>query len=108
MGYTSTIYLLHFEPAYTAPIGATDRVKRAQHYLGSTDRDPQERLAEHVAGQGSPLVRAAVLAGCDVQLAATWPGGRVEERRIKRAHNHARRCPICREAAGALVVAVTP
>lgn len=95
MGRTSTIYLLHFEPAYEAPIGQTGRVKSAGHYLGSTGNDVQHRLAEHLTGKGSPLVRAAVLAGSEVTIAATWAGGRDDERKVKRQHNHARRCPIC-------------
>lgn len=98
MARTDTIYLLHFEPAYLAPIGETGRVKRAQHYLGSCAGDPERRRLEHVAGGGSPLVRAAVAAGCAVELAASWPGGRQDERKVKRQHNHARRCPICRKA----------
>lgn len=96
MGRTSTIYLLHFEPAYRAAIGTTGRVKQAGHYLGSCAGDPEQRLSEHLSGAGSPLVRAAVRAGCVVTIAATWPGGRKDERRVKRQHNHRRRRPICR------------
>jgi hypothetical protein len=99
MGRTSTIYLLHFEPAYSAPIGETGRVKTAGHYLGSTGGNVERRLAEHLSGSGSPLVRAAVRAGSRVLLADTWPGGRTEERKAKRAHHHARRCPFCTGAA---------
>jgi hypothetical protein len=93
---TSTVYLLHFEPAYSAPIGDTGRVKIAGHYVGSCAVPVDERVAEHVAGRGSPLVRAAVAAGCEVLLAATWPGDRKAERHYKRGHRHNRRCPICR------------
>lgn len=99
MSRTTTIYLLHFDPPYVAPIGTTGRVKTAGHYLGSTGCDVAKRVAEHVAGQGSPLVRAAVRAGCTIQLAATWPGGRDDERAAKRSHHHARLCPICRAGA---------
>lgn len=95
MSRTSTIYVLHFDPPYSARIGGTDRFKTAGHYLGSCAGDPLERLAEHVAGTGSPLVRAAVRAGSRIVLAATMPGGRTEERRLKRRHHHARLCPIC-------------
>lgn len=95
MGRTSTIYLLHFEPPYVAAIGETGRVKTAGHYLGSTGGDVAKRMAEHVAGQGSPLVRAAVRSGSVIHLAATWPGGRDDERKAKRGHHHARRCPFC-------------
>lgn len=97
MGRTSTIYLLHFTPPYRAPIGTTGRVKIAGHYLGSTAGTVADRLATHLAGQGSPLVRAAVAAGCTVEVAASWPGGRNEEKRIKRSRHHARLCPLCQE-----------
>lgn len=92
---TSAIYLLHFDPPYSAPIGTTGRVKLAGHYLGSTSKPVEVRLAEHVAGKGSPLVRAAIASGCAVRLAASWPGGRTEEKAAKRAHHHSRLCPIC-------------
>lgn len=95
MSHTSTIYVLHFDPPYSARIGGADRIKVAGHYLGSCAGDPRERLAEHVAGRGSPLVRAAVQAGSKIVLAATMPGGRGDERRLKRRHHHARLCPIC-------------
>jgi len=95
MSRTHTVYLLHFEPAYAAPIGDTGRFKLAGHYLGSTGATVEQRLAEHLAGHGSPLVRAAVRAGCTVTLARTWTGGRTDERAAKRAHNHRRLCPLC-------------
>lgn len=97
MAYTSTVYLLHFDPPYVAPIGNTGRVKVAGHYVGSTAGSVEERLAEHVAGRGSPLIRAAVAAGSRILVAATWPGGRQAERAYKRGHRHKRRCPFCRQ-----------
>lgn len=95
MSATTTLYLLHLEPAYTAPIGDTGRMKSAGHYLGSTAGSAEARLAEHVAGRGSPLLRAAVRAGCELELVATGPGGRDAERELKRAHHHALHCPRC-------------
>lgn len=95
MGRTSTIYVLHFEPAYSAPIAGTDRQKVVQHYLGSTGHEVERRLAEHLAGQGSPLVRAAVAAGCSVTVGNTWPGGRTAEREAKRRHRHKVYCRLC-------------
>ena len=95
MSRTSTIYVLHFDPPYVAKIGDTGRVKVAGHYVGSCAGDPETRLAEHVAGSDSPLVRAAVAAGSRILLAATMPGGRQEERRIKRSHHRERWCPYC-------------
>jgi len=94
MGRTHTLYLLHFTPPYSVPT-ATGGTKTAGHYLGSTGGEVAKRVADHVAGKGSPLVRAAVRAGCAVELVATWPGGRNDERRLKRAHHHARLCPLC-------------
>jgi hypothetical protein len=52
-------------------------------------------------GRGSPLVRAAVAAGVDVQFAATCPGTRHLERRLKRWHKTGQFCAICREHRGA-------
>lgn len=102
MGRTSTVYLLHLEPAYSVAYvdrDGVDRVKRAGHYLGSTAQAVEARIAEHVAGRGSPLIAAAIAAGSRVELVKTWPGGRDLERRLKRAHHHARHCSTCRHAA---------
>ena len=96
MSRTSTIYVLHFDPPYVAPIGDTGRVKTAGHYVGSCAGDPEERLAVHLSGAGSPLVRAAVAAGCTVTIAATMPGNKRDERRLKSVRHHARWCPLCR------------
>lgn len=80
------IYLLHFDPPY----------QHARHYLGFTDRDVDARLEEHLTGRGSPLVRAAVLAGAEVTVTRTWEGGtRDQERRLKRRKNTPRLCPTC-------------
>ena len=85
-----TLYLLHFDRPYPRDARAGVR-----HYLGWA-LDVDSRLAEHLAGRGSPLVRAAVAAGIGVELVATWPGTRHDERACKRGHNHARYCPRCR------------
>lgn len=67
----------------------------SRHYLGYS-RNIEQRLADHMAGKGSPLIRAAVAAGLTPQLARTWPGGqRRLERRLKRTKNLPRYCPIC-------------
>lgn len=82
------LYLLHFDPSY----------EHAGHYLGFAE-DIARRLGEHAAGNGksSPLVRAAMGAGCEVTLAATWPRqGRKTERRLKDAGGLSRYCPTCR------------
>ena len=82
-----TVYVLHFEPAY----------KHAQHYVGWTEGEVTDRVAVHLQGRASPLVRAAVAAGVDVQLAAMYEGTRYLERRLKRWHHTSRFCAICRD-----------
>lgn len=90
---TDTVYLLCFAPG----IPRGPRAGNARHYLGSCVGDPQRRLAEHVSGKGSPLVKAAAARGLEVRLALTIPGDRQLERRLKQARNTASRlCPICR------------
>jgi hypothetical protein len=61
---SGTVYVLRFELAYT----------HARHYLGWTEGEVTERIAAHLQGRGSPLIRAAVAAGVEVQLAATYQG----------------------------------
>jgi hypothetical protein len=86
MAHDGIVYLIHFARPY----------RHAQHYLGWT-QGLERRIAEHRAGHGSPLVAAAVSAGIEIQLAATWPGDRNLERRLHRYNNSPRRlCPICR------------
>ncbi len=80
------VYLLHFD----RPLA------HARHYIGFTSRMPEERLEEHLSGNGSPLVRAAVAAGIKVTLVAVWPfGDRTWERYLKGYHKAARWCPWC-------------
>lgn len=85
-----TVYLLHFARPYPR-----DARAGVQHYLGWA-RDVDARLAEHLAGRGSPLVAAAVRAGIPVELVATWPGTRNDERARKRRRQHSTYCPVCR------------
>ena len=82
--------MLHLEPANGTP--ATD--------IGWA-RDVDERVAEHLAGAGSPLVWAAIAAGVRVELAASLPGSRHLERRLKRWHKTGQFCPRCRAGRGA-------
>lgn len=86
-----TVYLLHLEPGL--PITGS---RVARHYIGWTEGDVDARVATHLAGQGSPLVRAAIAAGSTVTVERTWP--RVDrnfERRLKRRHEAPRLCPLC-------------
>jgi hypothetical protein len=80
------VYLLHFD----RPLA------HARHYVGvDLDGDPHRRLAEHLAGQGSPLVRAVVAAGIGVDLVLSAPGDRKLERRWHNRHG-TRICPRCK------------
>lgn len=86
VGIMGTIYLLHFDPQY----------KHAKHYLGWTSKTVEERVYEHLKGEGSPLVRAATRAGHGVIIARTWADtDRFEERRMKNTKNVPMFCPIC-------------
>jgi hypothetical protein len=84
-GVLGTVYVLHFEPAY----------RHACHYVGWTAGEVTARVAMHVQGCGSPLIRAAIAAGVDVELVATYPGSRGLERRLKRWHKTSQFCPAC-------------
>lgn len=79
------LYLLHFDPAFG----------HAQHYLGWA-KDIDDRLARHMKGIGSNLVRHAVAAGSRVELVRTWEDAtRTDEARLKKQGSRARLCPIC-------------
>ena len=73
------LYLLHLEPRY----------RHAGHYLGFTEEaDVTRRVNEHLTGsaKASPLITAALQAGCRVSVARTWTGkgaDRTYERKIK-------------------------
>jgi len=80
-----TVYALHLEPP----------LHHAAHYIGWTvDSDPARRIAEHLAGTGSPLIRAAVAAGRTVALVLSVAGDRGLERRWHNRHG-TRVCPCC-------------
>ena len=94
-GEMGATYLLHFEPSF----------KHAGRYVGWTGvaegetalEAVRERYAQHVRGKGSPLVRAAVEAGCCVVIARVWPDtDRHFERSIKEGKNSSRLDPISR------------
>jgi predicted GIY-YIG superfamily endonuclease len=88
-GQAGRVYVLHFEPAY----------RHARDYVGWA-HDVDARLAEHLAGAGSPLVRAAIAASVQVELAITIAGSRRLEWRLKRWHKTGQFCPTCRAARG--------
>jgi hypothetical protein len=65
----------------------TPAYRHARHYVGRTAGDVQARITIRLQGADSPLIRAAVAAGVNVQPVATMPGSRMLERRLKRWHN---------------------
>ena len=85
MAHNGIVYLLHFDRSY----------RHARHYIGFT-RNLEQRLEEHRAGRGSPLIAAAIADGIDFELAAIWEGDRHDERRLHRQKNtRAQLCPVC-------------
>ena len=89
-GVPGVVYVLHLEPPY----------RHAAHYIGWTAEDVPGRVQAHLCGRGSPLIRAAVAAGVAVEIAATFPGTRSLERRLKRWHKTGQFCPTCRARRG--------
>lgn len=87
-----SLYLLHIEPRY----------RHAGHYLGFTpDLRVDRRCREHIDGvrhKASPLVLAALDAGCAVTIARRWEGAQYDRKaeRAKKSRGHARLCPLCR------------
>jgi hypothetical protein len=71
----------------------------ADHYLGETDKDIDERRDEHQAGRGAVLTAVAAEAGITFLIARTWPGRYPEERRLKGRPKGSRelkeKCPNC-------------
>lgn len=80
------VYVLHIEPPY----------RHAAHYIGYTSRPIPDRVDEHLAGRGSPLIRAALAAGHDVTVALKWHcGTRTFERFLKNMKGTRQFCPHC-------------
>ena len=80
------LYLIHIDPPY----------RHARHYLGYTSyNDVNRRVERHRSGFGSPLLAAAVKAGCTLHLALVVTGERKDERRLKRHSHIPSWCPIC-------------
>ena len=89
-----TVYLLHF----LAPIGNfANRRAMARHYIGWST-DVPARIATHTLGNGRTpaIVRAVQQRGIGFVVAATWPGTRALERRLKNRKNAPRLCPQCK------------
>lgn len=97
LGVPGTVYLLCFGAGGLHVTGN----RYARHYIGWTAGPVQTRVDMHTAGEGSPLVRAAVLAGLSVELVRTWAGvDRHFERALKRRKEAPLLCPTCCERAG--------
>lgn len=78
------IYLICFDRPY----------RHAHHYIGSTN-NLSERIHEHEHGRGARLMAVITEAGIHWQVAATFEGGRKEERKFKNRKNAAQLCPNC-------------
>jgi len=85
--HTKMVYLLHFD----RPI--SDR-HSCQHYLGSAD-DLDARIAKHRTNPDARLLQVARERGIGFTVVRTWPGGREEERKLKRRKEGPKLCPIC-------------
>ena len=88
-----SLYLLHIEPRY----------RHAGHYLGFTpDLRVDRRAREHIDGvqhKASPLILAALNAGCTGTIARRWEGTQYDRKaeRAKKHRGHTHRCPLCRQ-----------
>jgi len=79
------VYVLHFNPPY----------RHAKHYIGYT-KIGLRRIERHMAGNGSPLVRAAIQFGCEVKVAHYFrKGTRDLERKLKNRKDTPRWCCEC-------------
>lgn len=76
------VYILEFSQA----LGSVKH--SAQLYIGSCRDDLlEERISQHRAGIGAAITRAAVQRGYQLNVVALFPGGRQEERQLKRQKN---------------------
>lgn len=84
-------YLLHL----ARPLGNLANARaQAQHYVGFA-LNLDERIAEHLAGEGAKITRAAVAQGIAIELVACWRAPLAFEKQIKRRKEAPRLCPIC-------------
>lgn len=80
------IYVLKFRK----PLGNWSNPRgMASYYLGWCEDDRlQQRLQEHRNGRGAAITRWASANGIAFDLVLAVPGGRDDERRLKRWKNH--------------------
>ena len=93
-GALGHLYLLHFDE----PLGDPTRPRMsASHYLGWAKAGKlEDRLARHARGTGAAITRAAVERGIGWSVTLLVDGTRDDERRLKFAGHHERRCAVCR------------
>lgn len=77
------------------------RLGHAQHYTGITN-DPIRREREHVRGQGSPLIKAAISAGIEYEFIIVsehkgYSSAKAAEKKRKGQKRASRWCPYCKE-----------
>jgi predicted GIY-YIG superfamily endonuclease len=79
------VYILQF----TEKLGNPENPRgTAQFYVGYCDDNrPNQRLAEHRAGRGAAITRAATERGIGFDVVLTLPGDRATERAIKNRKN---------------------
>jgi predicted GIY-YIG superfamily endonuclease len=85
-----TVYLVHLDQK----LGSEHPNGGARHYLGQT-QNLDQRLTTHREGLGAKILAAVVDRGIGFDVVRTWPGGRAEERQLKRQHNAPKMCPRC-------------
>jgi hypothetical protein len=102
-GKTSRLgHLVHF----SRPLGNMANVRgHATHYIGFTPDDGSgaglsERVAEHLAGDGARITKAALAQGIEIELVACWRAPLAFEKQLKRRKEAPRLCPICCKARG--------
>lgn len=87
--HSGLVYLLHFE----RPLGSD--LHQAQHYIGWA-LDLAARMADHRAGRGAAITRAALDRGIAFEVVRTWPDrDRLFERALKAQKRGPRLCPVC-------------
>ena len=90
-----TVYLFCFSRS----MGNLNNTRaQASHYLGWGHGNAAARIADHKAGKGSALTRAAVAVGISLKLVRTWIGDRNLERELKNKKNAKGICPECKKA----------
>ncbi len=84
MGY---VYLIHFEQPF----------HHAQHYIGWTESDVEERFKRHFQSGGSKLLRAVKAAGIEFRIVRVWENvDRNFERQLKNRKKAKDLCPCCK------------